>query len=177
MAAIVSQMQKQLQKQLQSKSVTKSWRQRTHTMIEEMDNGIELASRPLCENEQRQPMRSYHFSHSSASSERESSLSYVSDSGSPTLQKAEFLGFSFFTAERINPFLVSGNSLATLFLDEGKKKMKQGGFQIGGVILHSALLSGVKTVFPCNPFICIDRFDNSRMAKKITVKEKHGNNQ
>lgn len=175
-------MQKQLQKQLQSKSY-KSRRKRTHTMIEEMDHGIELASRPLCENEQRQAMRSYHFYHGAIDPEwdtrldqHESPPSIISDAGSPSLHKADFLGFSFFTAERINPFLVSGNRLASLFLDEGKRQMKQGGFQIGGVVLHSALLSGAKTVFPCNPFLCIDRFDNSHMAKKISVKKKRGNN-
>lgn len=190
-AARISQMQKQLQRQSRSKSHSKLHskrrRQRAPTAIEEMEGGIELYATPSCATVQRQVMRAYHISHFHGNAEgntspapTESSLSVVSDSGStaasgpPTLHRVDLLGFSFFTSEHINPALVSAHEIAALFVEEGRKRFRQGGFQIGGVILHSALLSGARAVFSCNPLLCIDRFDNSHNAKKITVGVKRG---
>ena len=191
MAAKISQMQRQLQRQLQrqshSKSHSKTRRRRAPTAMEEMEGGIELDPTPSCASAQRQVMRAYHIAHFHGNAEgdmsptpTESSLSVVSDSdsttasGPPTLHRTDLLGFSFFTSEHINPALVSACEIAALFVEEGRKRFRQGGLQIGGVILHSALLSGARTVFSCNPLLCIDRFDNSHNAKKITVGMKRG---
>ena len=198
-AAKISQMQRQLQRQLQrqshsklhskshSKSHSKTRRQRAPTAMEEVEGGIELDPTPSCASAQRQVMRAYHIAHFHGNAEgdtspapTESSLSVISNSdsttasGPPTLHRTDLLGFSFFTSEHINPALVSAHEIAALFVEEGRKRFRQGGFQIGGVILHSALLSGARAVFSCNPLLCIDRFDNSHNAKKITVGMKRG---
>ena len=155
--------------------------------MEEMEGGIELDPTPSCASAQRQVMRAYHIAHFHGNVEgdtspapTESSLSVISNSdsttasGPPTLHRTDLLGFSFFTSEHINPALVSACEIAAFFVEEGRKRFRQGGFQIGGVILHSALLSGARAVFSCNPLLCIDRFDNSHNAKKITVGMKRG---
>ena len=198
-AAKISQMQRQLQRQSHSKSHSKlhskshskshskTRRRRAPTAMEEVEGGIELDPTPSCASAQRQVMRAYHIAHFHGNAEgdtspapTESSLSVISNSGStaasgpPTLHRTDLLGFSFFTSEHINPALVSAHEIAALFVEEGRKRFRQGGLQIGGVILHSALLSGARAVFSCNPLLCIDRFDNSHNAKKITVGVKRG---
>lgn len=110
---------------------------------------------------------SYHYStHLSDDDDLTAPLTEYDTAPDPSF---EISGFALSSSDAAAAVPISNRELGELMLEEGKKRMEEGPLEIGGVVLHSALLSGAKSFLPFNPFCCMDRFDNSENARNITV--------